>query len=84
MDAEPEDTIAYGCETEDPIHDDSDHNVNVVASCSALNGFTQYALIINIDSHRETNQQNNEVPEDVERSSNYEDAEFIEDIKDLT
>ena len=43
-----------------------------------------YALIVNIDSHRETDQHNNEAPEDVGMSSNYEDTEFTEDIEDLT
>ena len=77
VDAEPDDTIAYGCETEDPIHDDSDHNDNVLADCSALNDYTQEASIVNIDSHRETDQ--HEVSEDVEMSSTYDDTEFVED-----
>ena len=77
MDAKPDDTIAYGCETEDPIHDDSDHNANVLADCSALNDYTQEASIVNIDSHRETDQ--HEISEDVEMSSTYDDTEFVED-----
>ena len=69
MDAEHDDTIAHGCETEGSMHDDSDHNANVLAGCSALNGFTHDASIVNINSHRETDL-HNEVSEDVEISSN--------------
>ena len=70
MDAEPDDTIAYGCEPEGSMHDDSDHNANVLADCSALNDFKHDASIVNIDSHRETDEHNNEVSEDVEMRIN--------------